>query len=54
MDSIVLKSFFPEIFFSLGIFLQLIFNARLINTLKYNFPVIDREVFIQTVFRSKW
>jgi len=50
MDSIVLKSFFPEIFFSLGIFLQLIFNARLINTLKYNFPVIDREVFIQTVF----
>ena len=50
MDSIVLKSFFPEIFFSLGIFLQLVFNARLINTLKYNFPIIDREVFIQTVF----
>ena len=50
MDSIVLKSFFPEIFFSLGIFLQLIFNARLINSLQYNFPVIDREVFIQTFF----
>jgi hypothetical protein len=37
-------------FFSLGIFLQLIFNARLINSLQYNFPVIDREVFIQTFF----
>jgi NADH:ubiquinone oxidoreductase subunit 2 (subunit N) len=34
----------------LGIFLQLIFNARLINSLEYNFPVIDKEVFIQTFF----
>jgi len=50
MDSIVLKSFFPEIFFSLGIFLQLIFNARLINNLKYNFPIIDKEMFTQTFF----
>ena len=32
------------------IFLQLIFNARLINSLEYNFPVIDKEVFIQTFF----
>ena len=50
MDFIVLTSFLPEIFFSLGIFLQLIFNARLINSLEYNFPVIDKEVFIQTFF----
>ena len=51
MDSLVLKSFFPEIFFSLGIFLQLIFNARLINNLKYNFPIIDKEMFTQTFFK---
>jgi NADH-quinone oxidoreductase subunit N len=50
MDSIVLKSFFPEIFFSLGIFLQLVFNSRLINSLEHNFPVIDKEVFVQTFF----
>jgi NADH-quinone oxidoreductase subunit N len=50
MDTIVLKSFFPEIFFSLGIFLQLVFNARLTNTLKYNYPIIDREMFFQTFF----
>jgi proton-translocating NADH-quinone oxidoreductase chain N len=50
MDSIILKSFTPEIFLSLAIFGQLIYNARLINTLEYNFPVIDKEVFNQTMF----
>jgi len=50
MDAIILKSFIPEIFLSLSILLQLIFNVRLINNLKLNFPVIDREIFIQTIF----
>ena len=29
---------------------QLIFNARLINNLNFNFPLIDRETFWQTSF----
>ena len=50
MDAIILKSFIPEIFLSLSILLQLIFNVRLINNLKFNFPIIDKEMFIQTLF----
>lgn len=50
MDAIILKSFIPEIFLSLSILLQLVFNVRLINNLKFNFPIIDKEIFIQTLF----
>jgi NADH-quinone oxidoreductase subunit N len=50
MDAIILKSFIPEIFFSLCILIQLVFNARIINTLNYNFPIFDREAFIQSFF----
>ena len=50
MDSIILKSFIPEIFLSVAILFQLIFNSRLINNLNLNFPVIDKEVFCQTFF----
>jgi NADH-quinone oxidoreductase subunit N len=50
MDSIILKSFLPEIFLSLAILLQLVFNARLINNLSFNFPIIDKEIFGQTLF----
>ena len=50
MDSIILKSFIPEIFLSLSILFQLVFNARLINNLKFNFPIIDQETFWQTTF----
>ena len=50
MDASVLKSFLPEIFFSISIFLQLVFNARLINRLEFNFPIIDKEIFVQTLF----
>jgi proton-translocating NADH-quinone oxidoreductase chain N len=50
MDAIILKSFIPEIFLSLSILLQLIFNVRTINNLKFNFPIIDKEMFIQTLF----
>ena len=50
MDAIILKSFIPEIFFSLCILLQLVFNARLVNNLNYNFPIIDKEIFNQTLF----
>ena len=50
MDAIILKSFLPEIFFSLCILGQLIVNSRLITNLTYNYPVIDKEVFVQTFF----
>lgn len=50
MDAIILKSFLPEIFFSLCILIQLIFNARIINNLTYNFPIVDKEAFNQTFF----
>ncbi len=50
MDALVLKSFIPETFFSIAILFQLIFNVRVINNFKNNFPIIGKEVFIQTLF----
>lgn len=50
MDLIIFKSFIPEIFLSLSILFQLIFNARIINSWKFNFPIIDRETVTQTFF----
>jgi len=50
MDLIILKSFIPEIFLSFCILSQLVFNAYLINNLRYNFPIIDKEIFWQTTF----
>ena len=50
MDAIILKSFLPEIFLSICILIQLVFNARLVNNLRYNFPIIDKEAFNQSFF----
>lgn len=50
MNIIVLKSFLPEIFFSCAILFQLIFNAKIVNNLKNNFPLISREIFSQSLF----
>ena len=50
MDIIVLKSFIPETFLSVSILFQLLFNVKVVNNLKYNFPIIDREVVTQTLF----
>jgi len=50
MDFLILKSFFPEFFLSLAILLQLMFNARLVNNLGFNFPLFDKEIFWQTFF----
>jgi len=50
MDLIIFKSFIPEIFLSLSILFQLVFNARLINNWKFNFPIVDRETVTQTGF----
>lgn len=50
MDIIILKSFIPEIFLSLSILFQLVFNVQIVNDLKYNFPILDKEVVGQTFF----
>lgn len=50
MDLIVLHSFIPEILLSFCILSQLVFNAFLITDVKYNFPLIEKEVLIQTAF----
>lgn len=50
MDTLIFKSFLPEIFLSTAVLLQIIFNTKAINDLKYNFPVIEKETFYQTIF----
>ncbi len=50
MGTLIFKSFLPEIFFSLAILFQIVLNTKFINNLKYNFPIIDREVAYQTIF----
>ena len=50
MDIIILKSFLPEFFLSMSILFQLIYNIKIINNFKYNFPIVDKEVFYQTFF----
>lgn len=50
MDIIVMKSFIPETFLSISILFQLIFNVKIVNNLKYNFPILDKEIWIQTIF----
>ena len=47
MDSLILKSFIPEIFFSLFILAQLLYNTHLSRSITYNFPTIERELGIQ-------
>ena len=41
MDSLIFKSFIPEIFLSVSILVQLIYNSRFINKLGFNYPVFD-------------
>ena len=47
MDTAFLKAFLPEIFFSVSIFLQIVFNSRFINKLDFNFPIIYKETIFQ-------
>jgi proton-translocating NADH-quinone oxidoreductase chain N len=49
MDVVFLKSFLPEFFLSVSILFQLVWNIRLITNLEYNYPIIEKEVFYQTI-----
>lgn len=46
----ILKLFYPELFLSFAILIQLLLNSRLVNNLVYNFPVLNKEIFFQTFF----
>jgi len=46
----MLKSFLPEFFLSGFILIQLIFNVKLVANFKFNYPLIHKEIFIQTLF----
>lgn len=50
MDSVFLKSFFPEIFISLFVLFQLLVNVLTLYSVKLNFPVLTKEIVIQTFF----
>jgi len=50
MDTFILKAFLPETFFSLALLFQLIVNTKIVNDLKYNFPLIEKEVLYQNLF----
>ncbi len=50
MDLIVLKSFIPEIFFSFCILFQLLGNSMVTNNVKYNYPLISKEIINQCFF----
>lgn len=50
MDSLLLKSFIPEIFFSIAILFQLLFNTIIGSKIKLNNPTLGREAHAQSVF----
>lgn len=50
MDCLLVRSFFVEGFLTFSIILQLLFNSFTLKNLKYNFPVFNKELFIQTIF----
>jgi NADH-quinone oxidoreductase subunit N len=50
MDSIVLQSFLPEIFLSIFLLILLLLNSYIIISLKYNHPIMSKEIFSQSFF----
>ena len=50
MDNIILKAFIPEIFLSITLLFQLLYNVKKITAFKYNFPLIEKEIFFQSYF----
>ena len=50
MDNLILKAFIPEMFLSFALLLQLLYNIKKVTAFKFNFPLIDREIFFQFYF----
>jgi|TARA_Y100000780_G_scaffold106694_1_gene96760 NADH-quinone oxidoreductase subunit N len=47
LDIFIFKAFWPELFLSLSIIFLLLFDSQLINNLKFQFPVLENEIFFQ-------
>ena len=47
MDYLIIKSFIPEIFLSIFILCQLVYNSYLSYSISLNFPTIEKEICIQ-------
>lgn len=47
MHIFIYKAFWPELFLSLSLILLLLFNSRIIHSGYYNFPILNKEIFIQ-------
>lgn len=47
MDIFIFKAFWPELFLSFCIIFLLLFNSQLINNFKFQFPVLENEIFFQ-------
>ena len=50
MDIINIKSFIPEIFFSISIIFQLLCNVKIVNNSRYNYPILSKEIFFQALY----
>jgi NADH-quinone oxidoreductase subunit N len=50
MDQNILTSFYPEIFLSFFILIQLFSNALISTNIKYNYPILNKEIFFQCFF----
>lgn len=48
MDAFLFKSFWPEFFLSFSILVLLLFNSKIINNLKFKFPILEHEIFVQS------
>lgn len=50
MDGYVIKTFTVEIFLLTAILAVLLYNSSLLSNSYFNFPILDRETYIQTIF----
>ena len=47
MDIFIFKAFWPELFLSLFLIKLLVLDSHIINSLPFNFPILNNEIFIQ-------
>jgi NADH-quinone oxidoreductase subunit N len=50
MDSYIFKTFLTEFFLLIAILSALLYNAFLVSSSKQNFPLLDKETFVQSIF----
>ena len=50
MESCLIKSYIPEIFLTFVILNLLVLNTLIINNIKFNYPILSKELFFQCFF----